>query len=326
MILGRRGIDTRVRLRRFGKWFKRKVLHQEWMADAFASPAKQGRLLSDKVRCTGFREAILRTVKPGDTVVDLGAGTGLLSFFALQAGARHVYAIELSRISEIARELIDANGFQKQITVIPNISTKVRLPERCDVLISETLSSFGFDSENIIESITDARKRFLKPEGRIIPESAQTLLVPFSSDDFGVGSIPQPFYGLNYQPYRKQLFDQPFLMRASGEAFVELSAPAVCHKLDFSRDSQIPGKSITPFRISRDGRLDGFLGWFEAQLAPGVAIGNSPYLPHNNWWQLYFPVLDQSDVRAGQLIILELEPKTIADEIKWSYTVRSLER
>src|SRR5579872_4299600 len=144
MILGRRGIDTRVRLRRFGKWFKRKVLHQEWMADAFASPAKQGRLLSDKVRCTGFREAILRTVKPGDTVVDLGAGTGLLSFFALQAGAGHVYALEMSGIAAVAAELIEANRFQNRITLIRENSGKVTLPQRCDLLVTETLSVFGF--------------------------------------------------------------------------------------------------------------------------------------------------------------------------------------
>jgi len=57
---------------------------------------------------------------------DLGAGTGLLSFFAAQAGARHVYAIEMSGIAEVAAELIEANGFRDRITLIRKTSKKVR--------------------------------------------------------------------------------------------------------------------------------------------------------------------------------------------------------
>jgi SAM-dependent methyltransferase len=325
MILGRHGIDAMLRLRRLGRWFKRWVLRRAWMADSFADPMVQGRLLLDKARCDSFREAIRRTVKPGDTVLDLGAGTGLLSFFAVEAGARHVYAIEVSRISETARELIEANGLQKRITLIPEISTKVRLPEPCDVLISETLSAFCFDTENNIEYVADARRRFLTPGARIIPESAETFLMPFSSEVFGVGSFPQPFYGLNYEAFRKRLFAEPFLLRASGETFTELGAPVCCYKIDFCRDSQSPKKTFVPFRINRDGRLDGFLGWFEAKLCPGVTINNSPKQPLTNWWQLYFPISNQLNVRAGQSVVLELEPKMVAGEIEWSYSVRSLD-
>jgi len=325
MTLGRRGIDAMLRLRRVGRWFKRRVLRRAWMADSFAHPAEQARLLQDKTRCDSFREAIQRTVKPGDIVVDLGAGTGLLSFFALEAGARHIYAIEVSRISETARELIEANGFQKRITLIPEISTKVRLPELCDILISETLSAFCFDCENNVEYIADARKRFLKPDARIIPESAETFLTPFSSEAFGVGSFPEPFYGMNYEAFRKRLFAEPFLLRASGETFTQLSAPVSCYNIDFCRESQSPGKTFVPFRIDTDGRLDGFLGWFKAKLCPGITISNSPNLPLTNWWQLYFPTPEQPNVRAGQSVVLCLEPKMVNDEVEWSYSVRSLD-
>src|SRR5260370_13154050 len=187
------------------------------MKEEFASPILQERLLLDKARCDAYREAIHRTVKPGDVVVDLGAGTGLLSFFALQAGARHVYAIEMSRIADAAAELIEANGFQDRITLIRKNSKKVRLTERCDVLVTETLSAFCFGAENIIEFVADARERFLKPGARIIPESAATLLMPFCSDAFVAGPLPPPSYDLDFKPFSERLFKTCGLVRDSGQ-------------------------------------------------------------------------------------------------------------
>src|SRR5260370_25533277 len=117
MTLANRGVAAARKLQR---WFKRRVLRQPWMMEEFASPILQESLLLDKARCDAYREAIHRTVKPGYVVVDLGAGTGLLSFFALQAVARHVYALELSRIPGAAAELIAANGFQDPIPLLRN--------------------------------------------------------------------------------------------------------------------------------------------------------------------------------------------------------------
>ena len=153
MTFAERGVAAAQKLQ---NWFNRRVLREPWMIEEFASPILQESLLLDKARCDAYREAIHRTVKPGDAVADLGAGTGLLSFFALQAGARHVYAIEMSRIADAAAELIEANGFQDRITLIRKNSKRVRLQERCDVLVTETLSAFCFDTENIIEFVAEA--------------------------------------------------------------------------------------------------------------------------------------------------------------------------
>jgi SAM-dependent methyltransferase len=319
MTLANRGVTAAKKLQ---QWFKRSILQQPWMMEEFASPILQESLLLDKARCDAYREAIHRTVKPGDVVVDLGAGTGLLSFFALQAGARHVYAIEMSRIADAAAELIAANGFQDRITLIRKNSKKVRLPERCDVLVTETLSAFCFDTESIIEFVADARERFLKPGARIIPESADTFLMPFSSDAFGAGRLPARYYGLDFKPFSKRLFKSYAIVRASGQPFVALSQPAPLYHIDFRKDATNPGKTFAPFRITAEGRLDGFLGWFEARLCEGVALSNSPYLPLTHWRQLYLPVHDQPHCTAGQTILLYLDPNIVSGQAAWQYSVQ----
>jgi protein arginine N-methyltransferase 1 len=316
-------------LRQFRRWLRNNVLHRPWMQSFFGNPHEQEKLLLDRSRCDAYREAIQRTVKVGDVVVDLGAGTGLLSFFAAQAGARHVYAIEMSGIAKVAAELIEANGFRDRITLLPKNSKKVRLPERCDVLVTETLSSFCFDSENTIEFVADARERFLKPGGRIIPQSADTFLLPFSSDAFGVGRLVATgpggtpiFYDLDYRPFAKKVLNDHRLVSASEEPLLTLSQPALCYHIDFQKVLRNPGKTFVPFRITADGRLDGFVGWFEARLCEGVTLSNSPYLPRTHWRQLYLPLADQQHYRAGQTLLLCINPNFVAGEAEWSYAVQ----
>ena len=126
-------------------------------------------MLNDKVRCEKYKKAIEASVK-GKIVLDVGAGTGYLSVIAAKAGATHVYAVEYSEMAEYAKQFINDNGCTDNITLIKKRMEDVNILDilKVDVVISEWMGYFLL-FENMLPSVIDARKRFLKEDGLMLP-------------------------------------------------------------------------------------------------------------------------------------------------------------
>ena len=76
-------------------------------------------MIEDSVRTNAYQQAIFQNMEEdirGKVVVDVGCGTGILSMFCAQAGAKKVYAIDASKIAVHAKQLIEANGYSNVIT------------------------------------------------------------------------------------------------------------------------------------------------------------------------------------------------------------------
>ena len=69
-----------------------------------------GRMMNDKVRMNAYEAAISRAVRPGDIVLDLGCGPGIMAMLACQAGARRVYAIDTNSVVDFGRQLAVAKA------------------------------------------------------------------------------------------------------------------------------------------------------------------------------------------------------------------------
>jgi predicted RNA methylase len=98
--------------------------------------------LKDRRRTLAFREAIERVVRPGDTVLDIGAGSGILSLFAASAGARRVHAVEIDHLLATAlRRTIALNGAGEVVTVVEGDVLEAGLPDRVDVVVAEIIDT-----------------------------------------------------------------------------------------------------------------------------------------------------------------------------------------
>ena len=130
----------------------------------YAQLLHQGNMLQDYVRTGTYRHAFMsNTTDFTDKVVlDVGTGTGILALFAVQAGARKVYAVEASESADVARTLVAANGYADKIEIIQGKLEEINLPEQVDIIISEPIG-FLLVHERMLETYAVARERFLKP-------------------------------------------------------------------------------------------------------------------------------------------------------------------
>jgi len=268
-------------------------------------------MMSDRVRVDAYARAIAQAVQPGDVVVDLGAGLGLLTLMALRAGAARVYAIEKADSIELARAVVEHNGLTERVVFLHGNSKEMFLPERADVLVSETLGSFGID-ENTLAFTADARDRFLKPDGRMVPERIRPWLAPVQSPD---GHERVDFWhdvaGFDYSPALDQQRGRMSLV-----TFTEgdLLAPRQClADLDLRAvDGDTLARKLL-FPIQRPGTLHGLAGWFEADLGGGGAINTAPEAPATHWQQAFFPFLHSIEVVVGDYLEVTLEAGPKAD-------------
>lgn len=131
--------------------------------------------LKDVERTLAFREAIGQVVRPGDVVVDAGAGTGILSFFAAVAGASKVYAVEIDAL--LAKSLaisIAMNGLEDRITVINGDAVTAELPHDVDIFIGELIETGLIDEEQVrvVNALRD--RGVIGSQTRLIPEQYTT--------------------------------------------------------------------------------------------------------------------------------------------------------
>jgi SAM-dependent methyltransferase len=260
-------------------------------------------LVNDETRTRAFHDSIAATVVPGDVVIDVGAGSGILSLFAAQAGARRVYALERAHgAAAIARQMIAVNGMLGVIDVIEADAEAAQLPEQADVLVSEWLGCYGVD-ENMLAPVLTARDRWLKPGGRMIPSVVTAWLAPVQHQ---AGSDATAFrtqpYGLDLSALAPFSLDEAVWLPA-GAAPADLRAePQMLWSIDCrtmpADEARTPYAAELTFRLTGDG-VNGVVAWFSAEMPGAAALSNAPGQPRTHWGQLLFPLANAQAARAG---------------------------
>ncbi len=288
----------------------------------FNSPSIHIEMLNDRARTKRYINAIREVVRPGDIVVDLGTGTGVLAMAAAQAGASHVYAIEINKdIAEIAKANFALNGFADTITLCHGNSTDITLPEQADVLVSEIIGDDPLD-EQIIELTADARKRFLKPDARMIPNRIELfgLLVTIPSAEYSKHKFSpevvaqwKDWYNLDFSALVKMPHAKNApLFNITTQLMIDwdrLHPPLALANIDlYQNRDQLIDHSET-FNIQIDGLLNGLLVYFEVQLSPQIRLSSHPdkVSRNNHWRSPVWGVVPAIDLKIGDNLYIQYE-------------------
>ncbi len=288
----------------------------------------QRKLLGDTVRNDAFAEALRRVIKPGEsTVIDLGSGTGFLSFLASRLGAKHVTLIENGDICETSKVLAKRNGINN-CTFLRKHSTQVHGLPKADVLVSETLGNYALE-ENILEAIEDG-KRLLHQTGIIIPGKISQFVCPVIMGRIqkDIDVWPRVGFDLDFTEAREIAMNNMYVKTVRAEDLMKGSdAIREWDTIDFSkknksiRTADIVWKAATPMTVY------GFALWWNAELVKGVELSTSPLAPITHWEQIYLPLLKPIECVKGSSVRLQLNSDTRWKvKVNLTWTVRLLDQ
>lgn len=281
-----------------------------------------GKMIRDSVRIGAYEEALRRTVKPGDAVLDLGAGTGIFSLIACRLGARRVYAIESGSVAELGREIAAENGCADRIEFIPKRSARANLPEPANIVVSDlrgVLPMFGRHLPDII----DARKRLMAEDGCLIPvqdtlmaavvnapDLHEQFVSPWTSSPCGLDFTPVQRYAVNHWTRCDLYADQVHLK------------PKPWSMIDYRRIDSPNVQGEVSWHVRKEGLVHGILCWFDTLLIDGVGFSNAPGNRKLIYGQAFFPFMQPIQLGKGDAMSIRISANLLGDDYVWRWDTR----
>ena len=284
----------------------------------YAQLLHQGNMLQDHVRTGCYQRAFLNNSADfkDKVVLDVGTGTGILAFFAMQAGAKRVYAVEASDSADIAAQLAVANGYKDSVIIVKGKIEEISLPEKVDIIVSEPIG-FLLVHERMLESYAVARQRFLKPGGLMMPTTGSIMLAPITDDALHKEQLNKiafwannNFYGIDLTPAmhgaQSEYFTQPVVGYFSAASII--SSHRTCHTIDFSvvQPRELHAFTINfSFKIDQTAIMHGIGGWFDINFLGSqehVVLSTAPDCPGTHWYQCRLLLKDPIAVNKGQTV------------------------
>jgi len=273
-------------------------------------------MLKDEVRTRSYRDAIYqnRHIFRDKVVLDVGCGTGILSMFAVRAGAKHVIGVDMSSIIEKAREIVEVNGMTSKITLLQGKMEEVTLPfPKVDIIISEWMGYFLL-YESMLDTVLYARDAYLVPNGKIFPDKATIYLAAIEDGEYKDDKIGfwDNVYGFDYSPMKDVALTEPLVDTVEMKALVTDPCPVLTLDLYTVTSADLSFRVPYALTAKRNDFIHAIIAWFDIDFTAchkHIRFSTGPHTKYTHWKQTVFYLREVLTVEENEVVTGFLENK-----------------
>eukprot|EP01002_Notosolenus_urceolatus_P001855 NODE_1488_length_1398_cov_319.753892_g1236_i0.p2 GENE.NODE_1488_length_1398_cov_319.753892_g1236_i0~~NODE_1488_length_1398_cov_319.753892_g1236_i0.p2 ORF type:complete len:366 (-),score=154.56 NODE_1488_length_1398_cov_319.753892_g1236_i0:140-1237(-) len=270
--------------------------------DSYAHFGIHEEMIKDDVRTQSYHKAILQNkyAFEGKVVMDVGAGSGILSLFCAKAGAKKVLAVECSSVADLAKEVVAANGYQDTVIVIKEKIEDIKeLPEgieKVDIIVSEWMG-YCLLYESMLNSVLYARDKWLRKKedgGMMFPSKAQIFIAGIEDAEYKDQKIGfwDMIYGFTFAPFKRVALLEPLVEVAEARQLCTTTATVVEFDLHTCtvEDLNFSDKPFT-LQLARKDSVHALICWFDTvfdDCHQRIRIATGPRNPYTHWKQTVF--------------------------------------
>ncbi|KAK4344312.1 hypothetical protein RND71_037406 [Anisodus tanguticus] len=310
----------------------------DYYFDSYSHFGIHEEMLKDVVRTKTYQNVIYKNsfLFKDKVVLDVGAGTGILSLFCAKVGAKHVYAIECSSMADMAQEIVKRNGFSDVITVIKGKVEEIDLPvPQVDIIISEWMGYFLL-YENMLDTVLYARDKWLilrvswissaelcqmpglaswicslvleVKDGLVLPDKASLCLTAIEDADYKEDKIEfwNSVCGFDMSCIRKQAMMEPLVDTVDQNQIV--TNCQLLKTMDISKMTSGDASFTAPFKLiaERDDYIHALVAYFDVSFTRChklMGFSTGPKSRGTHWKQTVLYLEDVISVSQGEAVV-----------------------
>ncbi|XP_033016476.1 protein arginine N-methyltransferase 8 isoform X1 [Lacerta agilis] len=271
---------------------------RDYYFDSYAHFGIHEEMLKDEVRTLTYRNSMYHNkhVFKDKIVLDVGSGTGILSMFAAKAGAKKVYGIECSSISDYSEKIVKANHLDHIITIFKGKVEEVELPvDKVDIIVSEWMG-YSLFYESMLNTVIFARDKWLKPGGLMFPDRAALYVLAIEDRQYKDFKIHwwENVYGFDMTCIRDVAMKEPL---------VDIVDPKQEVDIYTVKTEDLVFTSAFCLQIQRNDYIHALVTYFNIEFTKchkKIGFSTAPDAPYTHWKQTVFYLEDYLTVRRGE--------------------------
>eukprot|EP01026_Neomeris_dumetosa_P025202 TRINITY_DN2076_c0_g1_i2.p1 TRINITY_DN2076_c0_g1~~TRINITY_DN2076_c0_g1_i2.p1 ORF type:complete len:345 (+),score=22.81 TRINITY_DN2076_c0_g1_i2:369-1403(+) len=279
----------------------------DYYFDSYSHFGIHEEMLKDSVRTGSYKNAILNNHFnfKDKIVLDVGCGTGILSLFAAQAGAKHVYGVDCSSIAQQAQEIVKANNMADKVTIIQGKVEEITLPvDKVDIIISEWMGYFLL-YESMLDTVLYARDKWLAADGTLYPDRANLYICAIEDGEYKEGKIDFwcNVYGFDMSCIRRLAITEPLVDTVDHQQISSDVQRIITFDLNTMKKEDATFSSPFTLTALRNDYVHALVAFFDVEFCAShkrLVMTTSPFSKHTHWKQTVFYLEDTVNICKGE--------------------------